>query len=564
MLREFLSKNPIFFGMVTLFCVASWSSACSRTEFGSRSGRIVRSSSTIATSSTLTSTSTSTGTSSRLDSEVGSTMPGNEKSDVASDDEGAMTGSGSSGIRKDTLTREVEFASFESFWTVTMQGVVTYYKLNGRKVDSTKRWTFSIPSNGAGGARTYVTEGGLVFAKPRGHLYWVDPEKTPEGALPEETHHRYYPELDTEGGALGRACVVSYKKSGGRYVGAGFGLGNFIEIKLADKYPYEPLWSEYRIIRPATPGSEWGYSCFIDQKKMIYYGKTVSGIPQALALLASGPLSVAATVAPNGGFVSGNPDLQRYMYDTVGGGSYVLAGGVNGQVFNVQGAYAFADDKKGLVWGSFMDGNRIFVSKSDCLSANKPCQRDIDFLEQTLMMGRIGPLSALKSGNLIALARGSGEIYYLSMLDRGAFSKGVELLRIGTSEGDPYMYTDFTGSTLYDTSFQLYRLLLNDSDIFDPNLPIAKLQLTTIPHIGEALDWTGYEMQVRCYNSKSDPPGEFVALPDTAATLKGVALPVSMCQGSVIDEVQIRIKKTDENAQLLRIKALSIGFEQSF
>ena len=204
----------------------------------------------------------------------------------------------------------------------------------------------------------------------------------------------------------------------------------------------------------------------------------------------------------------------------------------------------------------------MFVGKSDCLSEKVTCQRGVDFIEQPIMMSSVGPLSALKSGNLIGLARGSGQIYYLSLVDRADLSKGIEALEIGRTEGDPYMYTDFTGSTLYESSYQDYRVILSDSDKFDPSLAIAKLNLKTIPHDGESLDWTGYELAVRCGNSSGDGLGDFEALPDAAATVKGAEVGVSMCQGSVYNEIQIRIKKTNENAQPLRIKAIGVTFEQ--
>lgn len=127
------------------------------------------------------------------------------------------------------LTKPLDVDMDRSLWGVTRDGSATWLKLEGDQVVATKRWHGLAP--GSSGSRTYVSEYGVLIARTGGYLYWIDPQQTPEGNIPQVAPNFYH--LREAGGS--RICAVAYRKDKKRYVGVGWGNGNFIEFPTEDQ-----------------------------------------------------------------------------------------------------------------------------------------------------------------------------------------------------------------------------------------------------------------------------------------------------------------------------------------
>ena len=361
-----------------------------------------------------------------------------------------------------------ELREIHQFWTVTMNGQIKYFQLKGKSIVQEKSWSYT---QGTMGARTYMLENGaLVFVRMGGHMYWIHPTETPEGAINESAGSANYFKIPS-GGVGARLCVVAYIKGGQRTLGVGYGSGNFFELKLQNTPPFAPIWSIENQIQ-APQGNQWGYSCYIDQEKLIYHGSW-RGEGSSTALDLS---TMTFTGAGGAASAPGNPDPFGIP---ILNGAYAISGG-NGQVFNKQGAYTFSFNKKtDVVWstsGIFGNGP-VNLAKRSCFAAGCSGTQGGSF-----EVGDIGPISSLPTGDVIGLARRTGDIFLMSQNDAADVSAGIEVTKLGNAGGDPYMYTDFTGSTLYkDTTLTEFDLDGHASYESDKHLKKLSFQWTAVP-----------------------------------------------------------------------------------
>ena len=225
------------------------------------------------------------------------------------------------------------------FWVVTGYGSATSYVYYFVMRDKTLipeagkaqgTWTFPTLA-GQTGMRTYVTEGGLVFASTGGALLWIDPLKTPQGALTLDSPNYYkFPATSTVPNYVApvagqRLCVVSYRRGTGRFLGVGYGAGNFVEMKMDATPPYAPQFAISKAVKGSLSGL-WGYTCYIDQNRLIYYARhTATG---ALDLNSMTPID--PTFAPANSDVSA---LAAQYQGAVNGASYAFFGDRKGNLF---------------------------------------------------------------------------------------------------------------------------------------------------------------------------------------------------------------------------------------
>ena len=252
-----------------------------------------------------------------------------------------------------------------NFWTVTTSGTVKYFSMVDGTIRETKTWTVTNPPSNTG-ARTLVIEGGLVFSKTGGHLWFINPDETPVGAIASAEGDNFHMLDAAKYGAKAaaashRACITTYKRGQKGYIGIGYGTGNFIEFELRSTKPYGPIWSKYRIAEtPITPplSSLWGYSCYVDKEKLVYYSQYYRTLPGAIDIttLTQIPGAELAGKANNGSFVSTNFPQVDQIRGTNGTpvGSYALTGDRDGNVYNATNYYTFAHDHVNqMVWGAF-------------------------------------------------------------------------------------------------------------------------------------------------------------------------------------------------------------------
>lgn len=451
------------------------------------------------------------------------------------------------------LVKPLEPDQKNHVWGVTMNGEATYMRLEDDKVVETKKW--SGVTGGAGGARTYVTEGGVVIAKTGGHLYWIDPDSTPQGDLKSQGSKNYF-KLNGPAGD-DRVCVVSYKRKKKRYLGMGYGNGKFVEIPMENTAPYAPQWGT--ISREGSGGSnKWGYSCFVDQDRLIYYSQWVNmagGPIQAIDLETMS--SKSATNAPNGSFTSAN--LQKETIGPkaqTGKGSYAVAGDRDGNVFNGTGYYTFGyEARTKTVWGAGNGNGMLTIFPAKCLSKEANCSGFGSFNMNSQNIN-VGPLSGLGDGRMIGMFRGTGTVFLMKLKDEKDISKGIDSTAIHNLGGDPYMYTDFTGATLYMTKSET-TFDLTDMDGFTSKSPNRGIGFTWLHKDGKGKSFEDIKLEVRCYKKDGDT-GQYEKWSKVKDSGEQTILLPSSCKDKKFNQVDVRLTQQNDNDTLMQITKIQV------
>ncbi len=438
-------------------------------------------------------------------------------------------------------------------WVATAAGDVQHMRLEKGVVKTRKNWSQVTP---AGGTRTYVLEGGAVLlAKNGGHLYFLH-DGVPEGAVDKTPAKGYYYQLAGVGAAE-RSCVVSYRKNGKRYIGIGYGIGNYVEIEQDDKPPYAPKFATVTAPVKVSATVQWGYSCFIDQTRLQYYGQVYQGTTIGIDLKTMTALDL--NKAPNKAFVSTNIPAITVGANAVGNGSYAMSGDRLGNVYNGTGYYTMAfEPKQSMVWGSA--GTNLSVYPHDCLYKTAECKGFATYNMMESIGAQVGPLSALGDGSMVGMVRGVGDVFLIKLKVPGNATGGLEAVKIAEkvgNGGDPYMYTDFTGATLYLTN------TLNEFDFtklgsFDPKAPVRQLGFTWTQVEGTSEEFKDIKVEVRCYSDDANK-GEFQTVAINARPKAVQFLAVASCVDKLVTKAELRM--TQEGAtstSLMGVKVVQL------
>jgi hypothetical protein len=347
-------------------------------------------------------------------------------------------------------------------------------------------------------------------------------------------------------------------KDGKRFILAGWGSGEFIEYPMDDKPPYAPLWNG----APSRRGKinmigKWGYSCFIDQQQKIFYSQWshMAGLDLKTYQAAS-----INTTAPNANFRSTTPGVSSYSMGTVKT-SYAMSGDSYGNVYNGAGYTSAYDKASDSVW--FSQGNQIIVIDRKCLTIERNCN---NFTSYTPIVGAgVGPMSPLRDGRIVGLVRHSGDIYLMRLKDKTNLKSGIEAVRVGNAGGDPYMYTDFTGATLYiNQSEQTFKPV--EMAKYDSKKPIKAAVFKWIPTAASSggslsVPWKSVKLEARCYtNAQSKPAFEDVGT--VFSSDQGTPLAVGSCKEGKYEFVDVKLTQMNNESTLLGIESISVGFKQ--
>lgn len=451
------------------------------------------------------------------------------------------------------LVKPLEPDQKNHVWAVTTNGEATYMRLEGDAIASTKKWTGI--TGGAGGARTYVTEGGVVVAKTGGHLYWIDPENTPEGDLKAQGSKNYFKLVGPDGDD--RVCVVSYKRNKKRFLGMGYGNGKFAEIPMDNTAPYAPQWGT--ISREGSAGStKWGYSCFVDQDKLIYYSQWVNMTSGPLLAIDLETMSAkSATSAPNGSFTSSNLKNETIgPKGEIGKGSYAVAGDRDGNVFNGNGYYTFGYEARSkTVWGAGRGNGLLTIYPAKCLSKEATCTGFGSFNMNSLNVN-VGPMSGLGDGRMIGMFRGTGTVFLMKLKDDKDISKGVDATAIHNLGGDPYMYTDFTGATLYMTKSET-TFDLTEMDGYSSKKDNRGIGFAWLHKKGKDENFEDIKLEIRCYK-KGDDEGKYEKWTKVKDSGLQTVILADSCKDKKFNQVDIRLTQLNDNDTLTQITKIQV------
>lgn len=450
------------------------------------------------------------------------------------------------------LSKSLAPDSRVAIWAVTSAGKATWMRLEGDKVVEKRSWTGLAPASS--GSRTYVTEGGIVIARTGGYLYWIDPDKTPQGALPQAMPHLYrLPNVQNSD----RVCIVSYRKNKQRYIGMGWGQGHFVEFSMENLSPFAPQWGKVTgQVKVDIAGFSWGYSCFIDQERLIYYGQALIasvsvGAVDLMAMKVIDPKSVA----PNAKFVSNNLRSASLSVNALSNGSYALNGDTAGNVFNGTGYYTMAFDRATrTVWAS--QGATLHVLPDKCLYSEPNCKGHAVFSVADTQVA-MGPLSSIGDGRMIGINRSpSGRVYLMKLKEKKDITRGITVTPIADLDGDPYMYTDFTGATLYlthsTTTFEL-----NQGMKFDPNKLNRAVGFTWLANPGSDPMWREIKLEIRCYMAEAEAGG-FSEVKSVNPATKQTVIRTDECAGKAYNRVDIRLTQLEDGDSLTKIARIQV------
>ena len=449
---------------------------------------------------------------------------------------GGPTGEDAKGV----ISRTLNSVTSHKIWIVTKAGVAKRLTLEGNEVKETRSWSGLL---GTGGTRTYVTEGGLIAARFP-NIYFIDPDGTPQGPIP-ASNKKVIP----EGG--NRICLASYKRGDKRFMLAAWGKGEYREFPLADTPPYRPMW-DGAASHQGTLGlaALWGYSCFIDQKRMVFYSQY--GGLGALGLNTMQKVN-PESVAPNAKFVSVNiPPLTKGIVPS----SYSIAGDANGNIINGVGLYTASHDPiSDTIWVSRAE--KIGVYPASCFSSTPNCA---GFAEYDPPAGGIGPMSALKDGRIIGATRYSGNIYVMSLNNPADRTAGINVTKIASVGGDPYMYTDFTGATLYVSNAE-QTFDFGEAPGFVPDKPVVRSKFRWTAKGGASAEWKSMKVEIRCYNDGAAKP-EFVEVGPVGSDRAITPINSPSCAGKKINRADVRVSQLDNASTMVGVERIEVLLDQ--
>jgi hypothetical protein len=299
----------------------------------------------------------------------------------------------------------------------------------------------------------------------------------------------------------------------------------------------------------------WGYSCFIDQQQKIFYSQMSH---MGAIDLNTYQAANIATTAPNANFRSTTPGVSSYSMGSVKT-SYAMSGDSYGNVYNGSGYTSAYDKASDSIW--FSHGANIIVIDRKCLTTQNPCNNFTSYSPGVT----IGPMSPLKDGRIVGLVRGTGGIYLMKLRDKTNLKSGLDAVNIGSAGGDPYMYTDFTGATLYiNESEQTFKPV--EMAQFSASKPIKTTVFKWKPTSSYAagnlsVEWKNIKLEARCYSDSGSKPA-YVEIVKVHPSDKGTELNVPSCSEGKYEHVDVKLTQLNNDSSLVGIDTISVGFKQ--
>ncbi len=462
---------------------------------------------------------------------------------------------GSETIKVETFNREFDFAGsvFQpQVWVVTSGNKIFRFKIDKEKTYPRTDWT--IPSTLGGGNRTYVTEVGLLVGKTasggNGAEIWLANE-----AFGSEAKL-----IDQVPDALNgtRVCVTSFKKDREPYIGYIYtekvnSKVKFVEIPIDITKDLKVDVSR-KVSFTSTTGGNVAYSCFVDQKNNRFW----AGQEIILGVNLNNGEFLQSESLPNFGWqlsIAGSES--KYT----GKLNYAIAGDADGNLLNAKigGVYTYTMTHEHLTKKVFTTtrSTALIVTDVDCFSTNQNCNdKSITF---TNLPESSGPISSLNDGRVAILSRRGADssLMLASLKDNNKPESGLVVEKIADIPGDPYMYTDFTGGTMYAPTVEQTFAMREGNGLFVKNkksdLTITWESASTVP---EDQMWRGIKVLIRCYKEDITEKPEYDRVLPVANS--GVATKVNVpdCLTGNFDHIDLKLEAEEGTSVFTKSKKM--------
>jgi hypothetical protein len=309
----------------------------------------------------------------------------------------------------------------------------------------------------------------------------------------------------------------------------------------------------------AGTANDWGYSCYTDQGRNIFWSKGFSTNGNISGINVLTGQAVPVSEAPNQGVVINSPALVNFDLRGAASQSYALAGGGAGILLSASGAYTSAyETSSNLVFISYLGLRQVLVGKAECFTGEKSgCTGDD--IKRFDAGAILGPLSSLNDGRLVGISRGNpSSVYLVKPLVRGDPSAGIEVKLIKSVSGDGYMYTDFTGATTYVNAKEV-TVDLRSRPGYRAGDDFVRPEVMWHSEAADGDRWRGLSMSIRCYKSGDAPPA-YQGIDNVASSGVWSLVSVPSCSG-VYDQVQIKLDGNGD-ADFSRVTEVSFRARQ--
>jgi hypothetical protein len=246
--------------------------------------------------------------------------------------------------------------------------------------------------------------------------------------------------------------------------------------------------------------------------------------------------------------------------------SYAMSGDSYGNIYNGDGYTSAYDKASDSIWFSHKPLAKIVVIDRKCLTTKTSCTNYHTYTNTPAApLPVIGPMSPLRDGRIVGLVRGTGEIYLMKLRDKNNLGGGLEFVNVGSAGGDPYMYTDFTGATLYiNESEQTFKPV--EMAQFSASKPIKTAVFKWKPTSSYAagnlsVEWKNIKLEARCYSDSASKPA-YVEIAKVHPSDKGTELNVPSCSEGKYEHVDVKLTQLNNDSSLVGIDTISVGFKQ--
>jgi hypothetical protein len=434
----------------------------------------------------------------------------------------------------------------DNIWVVTNvpSGMAVYLITLVNNVATVAKTWGSSGTPGTG-ARTFVTDAGLLIGKQGGAVYLVNEKTTPEGQNLNPVWHAPGASNDT------RMCMTSFKINTQSY--AGVAWENASSQRMFTRFTMANGTIDFNSAQTTNLGGStgptgdyhWSYGCFTDQNRKYLWGGWTSN-SSFFGVDLSALTGLAPSQAPN----ANHSNVQLGSeFNTPSNGknpSYALAGDAGGNVMAGSSMYTYTHEtRNNVVFGTRIDSARLVIAKNECFSTDTVCAGKVYELD-TSTLGQLKPLSSFNDGRVVGLVRGSpstqSQVYLIELnnpADISAKAKGTRLVAVN---GDAYMYEDFTGYSLEARDYDL-TVPLDQLTNFDPSIAVKSVSFMWLAQNGGNASWEGLTLEARCYQAGTTPPAFAAVTPISDAGVE-TRINVPSCAGQVVNRLDLRVRGT--------------------